>query len=142
MSTFNKFASESVTGNTYGIVNDDGQIVTLDYLRRYIHCWCRVSDGFTTNRKANIAYFMSAEFLSAHKGMTASQIGHAASLDARWDRHVDPSAKPTRTAKQPAVKQPYHFDGAVLVVDDEPTFKVLVTAYRKQHAAAKQTADK
>jgi hypothetical protein len=81
--------------NRFGIVNSDGEVVSEDYLRRYIHCWCRVSDGFTHNRKANIEYFMSDEFLAAHPGATASQIGKFASLSDRWNAIP---AKPARDA--------------------------------------------
>ena len=70
--------------NRFGILNSKGEEVSEDYLRRYIHCWCRVSDGFVHNRKANIAYFMSDEFLAQHSGKTASQVGKAASIDPRW----------------------------------------------------------
>ena len=82
--------------NRFAISNGSGQVVSEDYLRRYIHCWCRASNGFTHNRSANIAYFMSDEFLSQHKGKTASQIGKAASLSPRWN----PEPKPVNPHKQ------------------------------------------
>jgi hypothetical protein len=81
--------------NRYGVVNAAGQQVSEEYLRRYIHCWCRVSNGFTHNRAANIAYFMSDEFLSQHTGKTASQIGKAASLSPLWK----PEPKPVNPRK-------------------------------------------
>jgi hypothetical protein len=83
MSALVKFSS-----NPFGVVNSDGVEVSEDYLRRYIHCWCRVSDGFTFNRKANIAYFCSAKFIKAHPGKTASQLGKIASTSKRWTAPV------------------------------------------------------
>jgi len=83
--------------NRFNIVNSNGQVVSEDYLRRYIHCWCRTSNGFTYNRKANIAYFMSDAFLSQHVGKTASQIGKIASKSERWTAPV--AAKKVRTQK-------------------------------------------
>lgn len=82
---FQKFAEAGDgAANPYGITNSRGQIVTNGYLSRYIQCWCRQGDGFVKNRKENFAYFMSDAFLSQHVGKTASQIGKAASIDARW----------------------------------------------------------
>ena len=89
---FEKFGT-----NKFGIVNSDGKSVSHDYIRRYIHCWCRVSDGFTLNRKSNIEFFMTDEFLSAHPGKTASQIGQIASKSDRWGVVVAPAAKPILT---------------------------------------------
>lgn len=82
--------------NRYGIANAAGQQVSEDYLRRYIHCWCRISNGFTHNRSENIAYFMSDEFLAQHKGKTASQIGKIASQSPRWN----PEPKPVNPRTQ------------------------------------------
>ena len=82
---FQKFAEAGDdAANPYGVTNSRGQVVTNGYLSRYIQCWCRQGDGFTKNRKENFAYFMSDAFLSQHAGKTASQIGKAASIDARW----------------------------------------------------------
>lgn len=90
MSSLIKFENEvGGVGNEFGIVNSAGQVVTRDYLRRYIHCWCRVSDGFVYNRKQNIEYFMSNEFLAKHRGKTASQVGKAASMSDRWNEPVE-----------------------------------------------------
>ena len=80
-----KFESETTVGNNYGITNSKGQVVTAEYLARYIHCWCRASNGFRHNRKENIAFFTSAEFLSTCAGLTASQVGHKAALSPRWN---------------------------------------------------------
>jgi hypothetical protein len=87
--------------NAYGIQNSRGQIVTNTYLARYIQCWCRVGNGYTANRKANFAHFMSAEFLSNCTGLTASQVGRKASLDERWGI----PAKISRKAGAPAPAQ-------------------------------------
>lgn len=82
---FQKFAEAGDdAANPYGITNSRGQVVTNGYLSRYIQCWCRQGDGYVKDRKANFTYFMSDAFLSQHVGKTASQIGKAASTDARW----------------------------------------------------------
>jgi hypothetical protein len=97
--TFRKFAQAGDNdANIFGITNNRGEIVTNSYLRRYIQCWCRAPHGYTKNRKANFDYFMSEEFLSLHIGKTASQIGKAASSDARWGL-VKPAPAP---ADEPA----------------------------------------
>jgi hypothetical protein len=86
--TFVKFAASETddNANKYGIKNGRGEIVTDAYLRRYIQCWCRSGDGFTQNRDANFAFFMSDEFLATQRGKTASQVGKAASLSELWGR--------------------------------------------------------
>ena len=82
---FRKFAEAGDNdANAYGIKNNRGEVVTTAYLRRYIQCWCRTGDGFLKNRAENFAYFMTEAFLSQHVGKTASQVGKAASVDARW----------------------------------------------------------
>ena len=86
----NKFGT-----NRFGITNGSGQVVSEEYLRRYVHCWCRTSNGFTHNRSENIAYFMSDEFLALHPGKTASQIGKIASQSPRWN----PEPKPVNPRK-------------------------------------------
>lgn len=91
---FVKSESDS-KANKFDIRNSDGELVSMDYLRRYIHCWCRVSDGYTHNRKTNIEYFMSDTFLAQHRGKTASQVGKAASIDARWNITPTTPATPT-----------------------------------------------
>jgi hypothetical protein len=71
--------------NAFGITNTRGQIVTREYLARYIQCWCRKENRFVLNRKANFEYFMSTAWLGQHATDTASQVGHCASLDeTRW----------------------------------------------------------
>jgi hypothetical protein len=95
MSGLNKFASESVAGNKFGIVNSRGEVVTMEYLRRYLHCWCRVADGFvSTKRHEIIEHYMSDAVLTRCKGMTASQIGKACSLDPRWNRRIPVDKRP------------------------------------------------
>jgi hypothetical protein len=87
--------------NEYGITNDRGQVVTTQYLARYIQCWCRTGDGYIDDRKANFAYFMSHAFLSAHATLTASQVGKAAASDPRWNRVIpagEEAAKKSKTA--------------------------------------------
>jgi hypothetical protein len=84
---------EKFGSNRFGITNSRGEVVSEDYLRRYIHCWCRAEHGFTHNRKENIAYFMSDEFLSQHPGKTASQIGKIASQSERWNAPAKAKAK-------------------------------------------------
>ena len=79
--SFEKFGN-----NRFGICNSKGEIVSEDYLRKYIHCCCRVSAGYTLDRKSNIEYFMSDEFLSANSGKTACQIGIIASKSERWGK--------------------------------------------------------
>jgi hypothetical protein len=81
MKTFSKFGV-----NRFGIVNSKGEVVSEDYLRRYIHCWCRKDDPMynVPNRGQIIDHFMSDEFLSKHLGKTASQIGKIASIDPIW----------------------------------------------------------
>jgi hypothetical protein len=91
MATFEKFGN-----NAYGITNEDGKMITMDYIRRYIHCWCRVSNGFVHERKANIAHFMSPENLEAHRGMTGSRVGHDAALSTRWDVETDAKGRVVR----------------------------------------------
>jgi hypothetical protein len=75
--------------NPFGVCNSHAIEVTPEYLSRYVQCWCRKADGFVYNRKANIAYFTSPEFVNAHPGLTASQLGKVASLDARWNAPVE-----------------------------------------------------
>ena len=79
MATLQKFGF-----NEFGIKNASGVEVTGSYLRRYIHCWCRKSDGFTYHRKENIEFFCSAAFINAHPGCTASQLGKIAHDSPRW----------------------------------------------------------
>ena len=102
-SVFTKFAesTDDESANKFNVRNNRGQLVTNGYLRRYIQCWCRSGMGYTTNRAANFDYFMSEEFLSMHVGETASAIGKAASLDARWGT-INRETKETRSATRKA----------------------------------------
>lgn len=111
MTALTKFAA-----NPYSIRNSTGDLVSMDYLRRYIHCWCRVSDGFIHNRKANIEYFMSPAFLTPLKGKTASEIGKIASLDPRWG--MSRQTTKSRSSVQEPVTNPAN-NGT-----DEPGFEL------------------
>jgi hypothetical protein len=80
--------------NEFGVTNSksEPQEITPEYLSRYVQCWCRLGSGFTYNRKANLAYFCSAAFVSLWPGLTASQIGHEAAKSDRWNAPVAPVA--------------------------------------------------
>jgi hypothetical protein len=84
-----KFASDKTPGNKWGIMNSTDEVVTVEYLRRYIHCWNRIQDGFVHDRKHNIAYFLSDAFLLTCGGLTASQVGQKARFSPLWKRPVD-----------------------------------------------------
>jgi hypothetical protein len=105
---FMKFADSEDVVNPWRITNNRNQLLTTAYLRRYIQCWCRVENGYTENRAANLAYFMSDEFLAPHAGETASHVGKLASIDARWGevaaKQGAPRERKPRTGK-PAAQQ-------------------------------------
>lgn len=81
-----KFAesADDAKANQYGICNERGELVTRQYLSRYIQCNCRQGNGFVANRKENFAYFMSDAFLSECRGMTANEVGRKAAASPRW----------------------------------------------------------
>lgn len=72
--------------NLYKITNNEGKQLTLAYIRRYIHCTCRIADGFDhPNRKQIIEDYMSVEFLKTMVGRTAAAVATECLLDPRWD---------------------------------------------------------
>jgi hypothetical protein len=86
MAAFQKFGS-----NSGGIVNSRGIELTKEYVSKYCQCWCRIPWGFAqADRKAIIASYLTPEYLqwAGEHGMTGSQIGHACSLDLRWNKNA------------------------------------------------------
>lgn len=120
-----KFAVDAADpkANKFGIVNGRGELVTTQYLARYIQCWCRQENGYVKNRKENFAYFMSNAFLSTCIGMTASQVGKKASVDARWG--IAKKAQPADA--------PLPIDPALQI---EPTFETIVAGEPVEEVSA------
>ena len=84
------------SSNKYGIVNSRGEQCSLQYISGYVQCWSRKENGYTENRTAWIAYFMSDAWLTAHPGLTASQIGSAAHVE--WNAALTAGIKTPPTA--------------------------------------------
>lgn len=116
--SFQKFAADAddKKANRYNIRNTRGELVTMEYLNRYVQCWCRIGDGFNNDRKANFVYFSSHEFLKQHVGETASAVGRAAAADLRWSKN----RKSAAPAAAPVAAE-------TLVVPDAPATPAVMT---------------
>jgi hypothetical protein len=123
-----KFAASAADekANKFGILNSRGELVTNAYLSRYVQCWCRKEHGYVKDRKANFAYFMSDQFLATMVGKTASQVGKAASLDARWDLHKPATGLPAQPVTEDAMP--------VETVATAPTEQVFETSLKSEPA--------
>ncbi len=101
-----KFAPSATDpkANKFGITNSRGEGVTREYLNHYVQCWCRLPEYENPNRKVFFAYFASDKFLSTCVGLTASQVGHKASIDPRWG--LNKTAKRPIGAAKPAASAP------------------------------------
>jgi len=126
-----KFAASAADekANKFGICNSRGELVTNSYLSRYVQCWCRKEHGYVKDRKANFAYFMSDQFLATMVGKTASQVGKAASLDARWDLHKPATGLPAQPVTEDAMP-----DAPVDEVPAAPAEQVFETTLESESA--------
>lgn len=102
-----KFAASAADekANKFGICNSRGELVTNSYLSRYVQCWCRKENGYVKDRKANFTYFASDAWLATMVGKTASQVGKAASLDARWNLHKPATGLPAQPVTKDAIPE-------------------------------------
>ena len=81
--------------NEFGIYGKGGELITLTYVRAYIHCNCRIADGYDQpDRDKIIQDYMNN--LESFRGMSGNEIGKKCSLDKRWAKNQVGSIQPAK----------------------------------------------
>lgn len=92
--------------NKFGIIQKkSGQVITTSYLMRYVYCASRER---TFNRKANLAFLCSDEFLQTMAGKDTGELSRAVAYHACWNDPAHPEndvvAPAARVKKEPKPK--------------------------------------
>jgi hypothetical protein len=75
---------KSGTVNEFGIHNTKGETLTREYIAEYVSGYCRPIEQFSHNRKANMEFFKSNQFLSRFQNQLVSEVAKAAKTDKCW----------------------------------------------------------